>query len=130
MPYRAVKEVWQKSAPPHEALLSESGAPATFPIWWLFWLLSSFAGNISMRVSFSESVPESTATVISIVAGALSIIAALFAYLVVDAIDEKQEETSGKLGLGKFSGPPPPPPDTLSMPNVVTATTTGPNINN
>jgi hypothetical protein len=119
VPYRAVKEVWQKSGPPDEALLSEPGPPAWFPIWWLFWLLSSFAGNISMRASFNENVSESTATIISIVASALYIVAAVLAYLVVDAIDKRQEETSGKVKLGKFSGPPPPPAN-LPMPDVVT----------
>ena len=118
VPYRAVKEVWQKSGPPGEALLSEPGPPASFPTWWLFWLLASFAGNISMRASFNENVPERTATMISIVASALSILAAVFAYLVVDAIDKRQEETAGKVKLGQFSGPPPPPPN-LPMLGVV-----------
>ena len=109
VPYRAVKELWQKSISPDESPLFEPTPPATFPLWWLFWLLSSFAGNISFRVSFNENVPESTATIVSIVAGALSIIAALFAYLVVDDIDKRQEETSVKLKLGKYMGPPPAP---------------------
>lgn len=117
VPYRAVREVWQNSGPPEEALLSAPGPPAFFPIWWLFWLLAGFAGNISLRLSFTESVPQSTATIISIVASALSIVAAAFAYLVVDSIDKRQEETSAKLKLGKFSEPPPPPPN-LSMPGV------------
>lgn len=114
VPYRAVKEVWQKSGPPDETFLSDPGPPARFPIWWLFWLLATFAGNISMRASFNENVPDSTATMISMGASALHIIAAVFGYLVVDAIDKKQEETSGKLSLKEFSGPPPPPAD-LSM---------------
>ena len=118
VPYRAAKEVWQKSGPPDEALLSEPSPPAFFPVWWLFWLLASFAGNLSMRVSFNENVAEKTATIISIVASALSIVAAVFAYLVVDAIDKRQEETSGKLRLREIAGPPPPPAD-LSMSGVV-----------
>lgn len=109
VPYRAVKEVWQKSGPPEMALLSEPNPPAYFPIWWMFWLLSSFAGNISMRVSFEENVAENVAATVSIIASALSIIAAVFAYLVVDDIDKRQEETSGRLNLGRFTGPPPPP---------------------
>lgn len=109
IPYRAVKEVWQKSRTPDDALLFEPETPASFPLWWLFWLASSFAGNISMRVSFNESVEENIATMISIAANALTIIAALFAYLVVDAIDKRQEEASQKLRLGKFSVPPPSP---------------------
>ena len=121
LPYRAVREAWQKSEPPEEAFLSEPGPPAFFPIWWTFWLLSAFAGNISMRLSFNENVPERIATMVSIGASGLSIIAALFAYLVVDAIDNRQEETSGKLGVQKFTGPPPPPPR-LTMPDVAPAT--------
>lgn len=109
MPYQAVKEVWQKSGPPDEDLQSAPESPARFPIWWLFWLLAAFSGNISTRLSFSERIPASTATMVSIFAGALAIIAAVFAYLVVDAIDKKQEETSRKIKLGKFSEPPPPP---------------------
>jgi hypothetical protein len=70
-----------------------------------------------MRLSFIEKIEDSTATMVSIVASALSIIAAIFAYVVVDDIDKRQEETSAKLNLGKFSMPPPPPAD-LSMSNV------------
>jgi Domain of unknown function (DUF4328) len=109
VPFRAVKEVWQKSWTADETVLSVPSAPASFSIWWTFWLLSCFAGNISMRLSFNENVPESTATIVSIIASALSIVAAAFAYLVVDAIDKRQEEASAKINLAKFSGPPPPP---------------------
>ena len=117
VPYRAVKEVWQKSGPPD--VLAEPGPPASFGLWWTFWLLACFAGRLSLRLTFNENVAESTATQVSIVASALSIIAAFFAYLVVDAIDKKQEETSRKLQLVGFAGPPPPPAN-LAMPDVVT----------
>jgi hypothetical protein len=121
VPYRAVKEIWQKSGPPDEAFLAEPDPPGSFPAWWTFWLLASFASNISMRVSFNEKVPESTATMISIIAAALSIVAAVFAYLVVDAIDKRQEEASETLKLGKFSVPPFPPAN-LPISNVVPTT--------
>ena len=121
IPYRAVREVWQKSGLPDDALLSEPSPPATFPVWWCFWLLASFAGNISMRASFNENVAQSTSSVIAIVAGALSIVAALLAYLVVDAIDDRQEETSRKIKLGRFAAPPPPPAN-LPMADVVAPT--------
>ena len=111
VPYRAVKELWQKSVPLGEVPLYEPSPPTWFPIWWLFWLLAGFSGNISLRLSFNDSVPESTATIVSIISGALSIIAAVLAYVVVDEIDKRQEETSRKLGLGNFSGPPPNPPN-------------------
>ena len=119
IPYRVVKETWQKSGMPDEGYLAATNPPSSFPIWWLFWLLAGFANNISIRLSFSDGVPANTATMVSIVASALSILAAVFAYLVVDAIDQKQEETSAKLKLGQFPAPPPPPSD-LSVPNVMT----------
>jgi hypothetical protein len=76
-----------------------------------------FAGNISMRVSFNANVPPGTVTITATIADGLSMVAAIFAYLVVEAIDQRQEETSAKANLGKFSGPPPPPnlaPDALA----------------
>jgi drug/metabolite transporter (DMT)-like permease len=118
VPYRAVKDVWQKSGPPDEALVAEPDPPALFPVWWLFWLLAAFAGNISFRMSFNENVSYNTAITASIFADALFIIAAVFAYLVVDSIDKKQEETSARLRLGKFAAPPPPPANLMS-PDVV-----------
>lgn len=107
-PYRVVKEIWQKSWPRDEALFSAPSPPATFPLWWTFWLLASFAGNITWRVNFDPNIAESTKAMVSIGDGALSILAAVFAYLVVDAIDKRQEETSRRENLEPPSGPPPP----------------------
>lgn len=112
IPYRVVKEIWQKSWPADEALLSAPSPPTTFGLWWTFWLLASFAGNVTWRVSFDPNVAESTKTMVSIGDSVLSILAAVFAYLVVDAIDKRQEETSRKENLENFSGPPPPLPFT------------------
>lgn len=119
LPYVAVREVWQKSRLPEDAYMYEAELPISFPFWWLFWLLASFAGRISQRISFNENVTESTATIVSLVAGVLHIVAAIFAYLVVDGINKRQEEASAKARLGKFSGPP-PPPDNLPMSDVLT----------
>jgi hypothetical protein len=107
VPYRAVKEVWQNSGPAGEVVVSQP--PAWFPLWWLFWLLASIIGNISMRISFNDNVPQNTVMTVSIAASALFAVAAVFAYLVVDAIDKRQEEASARVLTDPFSGPPPPP---------------------
>lgn len=107
-PYRIVKEIWQKSWPADETLLYAPSRPATFPLWWAFWLLASVCGNISGRFNFDPDTAESTNSLIVIVTSAPSILAAVFAYWVVDAIDKRQEETSRKLNLEPCSGPPPP----------------------
>jgi hypothetical protein len=54
---------------------------------------------------------------ISIVASALSILAAIFAFVVVQGIDKRQEEASGKAKLGNFSGPPSPPANLPMLPS-------------
>lgn len=118
IPYRAVRETWQKSGPPDEALFAEPKPPSYFPVWWLFWILASIAGNIAMRASFSGEVDQTSITMTSIAASALSIIAAFFAYMVVNAIDKRQEETSERIKLGRFAEPP-PPPTSLPIPEIV-----------
>lgn len=121
VPYRAVREVWQKSGPRDEAMFAEPVPPASFPLWWLFWLLASFVRNISMRISFNDNVPQQTATLVSMIASVLFIIAAFLAYSVVSSIDKRQEEASQRLGLGKYAMPLPPPTH-MPMPDVVTPT--------
>jgi len=58
---------------------------------------------------------------VSVVADALSIFAAILAVMVVGDIDQRQEETSSKLHLGKYALPPSPPSThpmmELSLPN-------------
>lgn len=118
IPYRAVRETWQKSGPADETLFAEPKPPLFFPVWWLFWILASIAGNIAMRASFSGNVDLTTVTMTSVTASVLSIVAAFFAYMVVNAIDKRQEETSERIKLGRFAEPP-PPPTSLPMPGVV-----------
>ena len=108
VPYRIVKEIWQKSWPGDEIISYAPSRPATFPLWWTFWLLASISGNVNGRYDLDPSTPQSLSAMVSIVGGTLSILASIFAYLVVDAIDKRQEETIRKLNLETPSGPPPP----------------------
>ena len=110
VPYRAVKELWQKSEiGTEESLFSSSiSPPGFFPAWWGFWLAANFAGNIYFRLSMAEA-PREAVTVVSIVADVLSIVAAYLAIMVVRDIDRRQEESARRLP-GSQSGPLPPPP--------------------
>lgn len=123
VPYRAIREVWQKSVPLEETFMSAPSPPAWFPLWWIFWIVGSIVTNVSTRMSFRGDVSESTATMFSIIGGALTIIAALLAYVVVNEIDKRQEETSRKLGLGKHSMPPTPPPPPANLQQMPSAYT-------
>ncbi|PYS70839.1 MAG: hypothetical protein DMF69_12330 [Acidobacteria bacterium] len=121
IPYQIIKELWQKSVPENEAALGPSSVPSWFPLWWFFWLVANFVGNGFRKINGSEAVSLSTLIVVSVVADALSIFAAILAVMVVGDIDQRQEETSSKLHLGKYALPPSPPSThpmmELSLPN-------------
>ncbi|HEV2764302.1 MAG TPA: DUF4328 domain-containing protein, partial [Pyrinomonadaceae bacterium] len=120
MPYRATKEIWQKSTPvePDEdpALAYLKDPPALLPAWWAAWLFSNFANNLLFRFSLDAETPETllTLTKLSLAVGVLNIAAAVLAVLVVKAIDERQEARSRQVTYQ--TGPPMPTAFTTLQP--------------
>ena len=61
-PYQAVREVYRASKPesgPDD--WQRSTVPGTFALWWSTWLISSFIGNLTLRLAFSDD-PEIVTT--------------------------------------------------------------------
>lgn len=108
VPYRAVKELWRNSA--SNAFLRSASRPGWFPFWWLFWLLSNFASNAYFRMTLRDDTPREFIAIAGVITSALSIIAAIFAIVVIEDITLRQEEASASLGLGQPPRQPPPPP--------------------
>lgn len=109
IPYRATKELWNKSMPNTGTMFSDLSPPAFFPIWWTFWLLSNFASNAYLRLSFNEQLSPEVDSMLGALTSILSIVAALFAMKVVAEIDKQQTESASLIGQqGIPSGPPPP----------------------
>lgn len=108
-PYRAVRDLWRNSLPADEAFLGPTSPPSWFPLWWFFWLASSFVSNIYFRLVLNDNVDITAVSILGVVSDALSIIAAVFAIAVVGEIDERQEETGTKMKLGRYPLPPTPP---------------------
>jgi uncharacterized protein DUF4328 len=121
VPYRAIKELWRNSSPTN-AFLGSTSPPSWFPLWWLFWLLSNFASNIYFRMAFREDISREVTAIGGVITDALTIIAAIFAIVVVEEITGRQEEASTALGLGQSPTYPPPPPtfEGRSVPTIVT----------
>ncbi len=111
VPYRAVKELWNKSVPNSGDMFSE-GAPGFFPLWWGVWLVSSFASQIYFRLSWREALTAEEDAALGVLTGILDILAAILALMVVREIDRQQTE-SAKLIPGEFKNTQPPPPPTL-----------------
>ncbi|HKO63176.1 MAG TPA: DUF4328 domain-containing protein [Pyrinomonadaceae bacterium] len=116
IPYRATKELWNKSVPNTGTLFSALSPPAFFPIWWTFWLLSNFASNAYFRLSFSEQLSPETDAMLGALTSILSIVAALFAMKVVAEIDRQQTESAGLIGQQGISAGPPPPDAFMNQP--------------
>ena len=109
IPYRATRELWNKSVPNTRTMFSNLSPPAFFPIWWTFWLLSNFASNAYLRLSFSEQLSPENDALLGALTSILSIVAAWFAMKVVAEIDKQQTESASLIGQqGIPSGPPPP----------------------
>ena len=129
MPYKGVKEVWEKSDP---AVRTEedfmfappSSAPSLLVGWWLTWLAHNILSNAVMRLQNRAGAggEESFVIVLDIVSDAFGIIAAALAVLVVRGIDKRQLERSRNVNYVSRLAPPPPlftqppPPPTFSTP--------------
>ena len=110
IPFRAIKEVWQKSIPNYATMFSALNPPSYFAAWWGLWICANIAENIHLRLSWREAASSDVIEVIAAVAGVLGIAAALLCVKVVREIQRQQVESS-KLTHTQpvFTGPPAPP---------------------
>lgn len=111
IPYRAIKELWRKSVPNTDSMFMELSPPAFFPLWWAFWLLSNFADRIYFRMSWRENASSDVTASVGILAGVLSIAAALLVLMVVREIERQQVESSRLLANTSSLPKPPAPPE-------------------
>jgi hypothetical protein len=113
IPFRAVRETWDKSDPavPFENYVSpaEPSAPPIMSLWWAFWLISNFVNNAAFRLSLNAKTSEQlyVATWFDLAGDVLNIFAALFAIFVVRDIDRRQEERSKRVVYTTLVPPPP-----------------------
>jgi heme/copper-type cytochrome/quinol oxidase subunit 2 len=108
VPYKAMKEIWEKSRPPESVPFSFSNSPPSFfPAWWGFWIACNFASNIYFRMTMGGAPREATA-IVGVVSDSLSIAAAGLAIMVIKEITRRQEDTSKHLTLTPTLPPPPP----------------------
>ncbi len=114
-PFQAVREVWWESdpeVPEGQSFLTSSlhSAPTYMVFWWFAWLASNIASNIAGRVYDPESLDTVIPSGIAfLIAGILSVIAAVLAIYVVRDITSRQEKRAIAVGQRAIAAPPPPP---------------------
>jgi hypothetical protein len=111
IPYRAVKELWNKSLPNSGDLFSDLSPPGFFPLWWAAWLITNFAGQTYLRLSWRGELSPEASAVFGAVIDVINILAAILVIMVIREIDRQQIE-SAKLIPSELVSPglPPPPP--------------------
>jgi hypothetical protein len=110
VPYRAVKELWNKSVPHAHRMFGDLSVPGFFPLWWAVWLISNFANQAHLRLEFRESITPETSYIFGIVTGLIDILSALLAIMVVREIENQQTESSKLISQQQMDPQPPAPP--------------------
>ena len=114
MPYKAVREVWQKSDPAIRTETDRAFTPdAASPLllfWWLSWVAMSVISRITSRLGRDASSIDTVrwVTWADVVGNLVGILAAALAILVVRDIDRRQEERSRHVVYLPHMPPPPP----------------------
>jgi hypothetical protein len=93
-PYKIMKTLLWASDPAGESIPGDRVERArwTFPLWWFTWLISSFAGNASLRLTMSDdpSAAEMART-IDFVSLPFSLVCAVCAAAIVWSLHVRQE---------------------------------------
>lgn len=122
IPYRAIRELWQKSVPQQATMFAALEPPGFFAAWWGFWIAGNIADNIYFRLSLRSETPVAGVEMLGIVGSVLGIIAAFLAIKVVREIQRQQVESSKLIpSQPAFASPPAPPAfnqgDKVSVPS-------------
>lgn len=114
IPYKAVREVWEKSDPAARTGDDSMFAPpSSTPLllgWWLSWLASNVLGNVSWRLHSDAATPDTLRFVagFDILADLTGILSAVLAIFVVRGIDRRQQERARHVAYVPNTPPPPP----------------------
>jgi hypothetical protein len=90
VPYRAIKELWSKSVPNSADLFPHPSPPGFFPLWWAAWLITNFAGQTYLRLSWGNRLSQEASSVFGALTSVLNILAAILAIMVIREIDRQQ----------------------------------------
>lgn len=116
MPYRAVREVWEKSDPavvtdPDVGLKPAGTSPLVLG-WWLTWIAMNVISRAAQRASNTVETPEAMRLVTwaELTSDVIGIVSALLAIRVVRGIDRRQAERALYVAYVPHTPPPPPLP--------------------
>jgi hypothetical protein len=113
VPYKAVKEIWEKSDPSvrteEDFMFSTPSSSQPLVLgWWIAWLASNFISNISWRLESRAPGTENFVGGVGIISDLANIVTAVLAIMVVRGIDRRQTERARHVTYVPNLPPPPP----------------------
>lgn len=114
MPYKAVREVWEKSDPAikteDDFMFTPTGSSVLLPVWWVSWIVMSLLGRASWSLQSGAKSIDSIVWVtwVDVVGDAIGIASAVLSILVVRSIDRRQAERAAHVTYVPNMPPPPP----------------------
>ena len=95
-PYQVVSEIWKASDPEIDPALNtveHLQAPAVVALWWAFFLLSTFVGQIAARLIFHDETLTDflTSTYAYMVSNTVDIIGIIITIVMIRKINQSQE---------------------------------------
>lgn len=113
IPYKAVKEVWEKSDPSvrtgDDLMFAAPSSSGPLLGWWIAWLVSNFLSNIAWRLQAKSTlVTGDFVAGVDIASDLANVVAALLAIAVVRGIDRRQTERARRVTYLPHMPPPPP----------------------
>lgn len=114
MPYKAVREVWEKSDPAIKTEVDLAFTPAaSTPLllgWWVSWIAMNVMGRATSRLGRDAATIETMvwATWVDVVGDLVGIVSAVLAIFVVRGIARRQEERARNVAFVPHTPPPPP----------------------
>jgi hypothetical protein len=119
VPVRIVIEAWRCAEPKHEistfAIRALQRVPRIVVIWWVAWIAAELLGRVSYFVGKSGDPLTALrdSAIVSVVATAIEMIAAVLAIAVVTQLTRRQEARASlfaRVQDHQLLAPPPPPP--------------------
>lgn len=93
-PCQIAQEMWRASNPdiPEGAPWRSTSGSGLIAGWWTFWILTNLVANVNFRLALNERADPHALSVGTIIGDSLSIVAAVFAILVVKQLRSRQEQ--------------------------------------
>ena len=105
-PKQVLNDIWRGSDP---SLRRDGDVPGFFLLWWLLWVVSSYAGNVALRLAFADDTLEElrSGTIAYLVSDLLDGVVAALAIVVVRMTTSRQEARAAVIA-GTDDAPAPP----------------------